>query len=72
MSRFSDLPELENRLMAGLQPVRPDPQFRRRLEVRLQSSDQVTLEAVRQPMAGWILVAGLAVGILFLWLLRKN
>ncbi|MDZ4158261.1 MAG: hypothetical protein U1B80_00600 [Anaerolineaceae bacterium] len=66
------LTEIENTLQSVLNPVRPDPEFVRRLHTRLTTPAGVVLEKHPASRAFLTALIGFSIGLLMLWLLQRN
>ena len=69
------LGELELDLERSLRPVKPNPEFVNRLHTHLATPVVTVMEARRSslvPLGMFLVGAGLAVGVLLVWLKRKG
>lgn len=65
------LSRLEQNLDVSLRPISPDPLFTSRLRYRLVNSPGVVLETFPSHAALLIIAAGMFLGVLLIWMLRR-
>ncbi len=71
-NRDQSFQELENSLLARLNPVQPNPEFVTHLRNRLSRGDDVFLERQATGLTLlWVIGAGLFAGALLIWLTRR-
>jgi NhaP-type Na+/H+ or K+/H+ antiporter len=60
---------IESSLKSYLHPVHPDPFFVTSLRTKLNTPNLTVLEAHKSQNALWIILTGMAVGLLLVWLI---
>mgnify|MGYP007094539447 CR=1 FL=1 len=63
---------MENSLLFNLKPVQPDPEFIKKLRMRLIGSKNIYIEKQNYQLSFILLSVGLFIGALLVWLFRRN